>query len=118
MSEPSREQQQLYLDNIWETINSTIAESRGVDVAKVNEWADNFIFTKDPKEYIDARIVDALVYRHEFDQKLADLTGHDKIKDIDYVSVADYAKTADISTVGNGKGAEIAILYGLWRYHR
>lgn len=111
MSEPSREQQQLYLDNIWSTISSTIAESRGVDVTKVNEWADNFIFTKDTKEYVSDGIVDALVYRHEFDQKLADLTGHDKIKDVDYVSVSDYAKTADITKVGNGKGAEIAILY-------
>lgn len=111
MSEPSREQQQLYLDNIWGTVSTTIAEARGVEAARVNEWADNFIFTKDTKDYVPAKIVDALVYRHEFDQKLADITGSKKIKDIAYVSTADYAKAAEINKVGNGKGAEIAILY-------
>lgn len=111
MSEPSREQQQLYLDNIWQTVSSAIAEGRGVDTAKVNEWADNFIFTKQTEDYLPEKIVDAITYRHEFDQKLANLTGREKIKDIAYVSTADYAKSADISKVGDGKGANIAVLY-------
>ncbi|MDE7476220.1 MAG: signal peptide peptidase SppA [Duncaniella sp.] len=111
MSEPSREQQQLYLNNIWEGISTSIAEARGVDVAKVNEWADNFIFTKSTENYIDEKVVDGLLYRHEFESRLADLTGRDNAKDLRYVSTADYAKTTDLSKVGNGKGANIAVLY-------
>lgn len=111
MSEPSREQQQLYLDNIWQTVSSAIAEGRGVDAAKVNDWADNFVFAKPAEGYIAEKIVDGLTYRHEFDQKLADLTDREKIKDIAYVSTADYAKSADLDKVGDGKGANIAVLY-------
>ncbi|WP_300805867.1 S49 family peptidase, partial [uncultured Duncaniella sp.] len=111
MSEPSREQQQLYLDNIWQTVSSAIAEGRGVDAAKVNDWADNFIFAKPAEGYLAEKIVDGLTYRHEFDQKLADLTDREKIKDIAYVSTADYAKSADLDKVGDGKGANIAVLY-------
>lgn len=111
MSEPSREQQQLYLGNIWQTVASTIADARGVDEAKVNEWADNFVFTKPTEEYVGMKIADSLVYLHEFEEKLVALTDCKKTKDIPYVSTADYAKTAEINKVGNGKGAEIAVLY-------
>lgn len=111
MSEPSREQQQLYLDNIWSDISSRIADARGVSVEKVNSWADDFIFTKNTENYLDEKIVDALAYRHEFSQRLCDLTDCKKIKDLKYISTADYAKTADLNKVGDGKGAEIAVLY-------
>ena len=111
MSEPSREQQQLYLDNIWRTVSGHIAESRGVDTTTVNKWADGFVFAKDAKEYPAMKLVDALAYRHEFDKKIAGLTGHDKAKDIDYVTPSAYAKANELNKVGNGKGAEIAILY-------
>ena len=111
MSEPSREQQQLYLGNIWKTVASEIAESRGVDIANVNEWADNFIFTRATDEYPGLKVVDAITYRHEFDSRIASLTDHDKAKDIDFISTSDYAKVAETNKTGDGKGAEIAILY-------
>lgn len=111
MSEPSREQQQLYLGNIWQTLTSSIAEARGVDVAKVNEWADDFVFTRPTADYVPMKLADGLVYRHEFDDKLVALTDCGKAKDIPYIGTADYAKSAELNKVGNGKGAEIAILY-------
>ncbi|MCM1077415.1 MAG: signal peptide peptidase SppA [Bacteroides sp.] len=109
MSEPSREQQQLYLDNMWESVCSEIAKSRGVSVEKVNDWADNFIFVKD--NYTSEKIVDATLYRHEFDEKIAKLTGHEKAKDIAYVSPADYAMSNNIYKTGDGKGVKIAVYY-------
>ncbi|MCM1356184.1 MAG: signal peptide peptidase SppA [Staphylococcus sp.] len=111
MSEPSREQQQLYLGNIWQTIASTIAEGRKVSVDTVNAWADNFIFTAPTESYVDMKIADVLAYHHEFDEMIAGLTECEKAKDVRYVSTADYAKTADINKKGDGKGATIAVLY-------
>lgn len=111
MSEPSREQQQLYLGNMWQTMASTIAESRGVSVEQVNKWADDFIFTKDPKDYPSMKVVDAILYRHEYDDRLCSLTEAKKVKDLEYVSTSTYAKNNDLSKVGDGKGAEIAVLY-------
>lgn len=111
MSEPAREQQQLYLDNIWQTVSSTIADARGVSVSEVNKWADEFVFSKNTDSYPAMKIVDALTYRHEFDRKIADLTGRKKADDIRIISTADYATVSDLGTVGNGKGANIAVLY-------
>lgn len=111
MSAPAREQQELFLGNIWQTVSSTIAEGRGVSVDDINKWADDFIFTLDAKKYPAMKIVDCLAYRHEFDRKIADLTGCDKIKDIETISTSSYAKVNETGKVGNGKGANIAILY-------
>lgn len=111
MSEPSREQQQLYLDNIWLTVGSHIAKERGVETATVYEWADNFIFAKSAEEYKEMKVVDALVYRHEFDDRIASLTGAKKADKIRYVSPSTYAKSADFNKFGNGKGAKIAVYY-------
>lgn len=111
MSEPSREQQQLYLGNIWQTLASSIADARGVSEAEVNKWADEFIFTKDPKDYPQMKVVDALTYRHEYDDRLTALTEAKKVDDLEYVSTSTYAKNNDLSKVGDGKGAEIAVLY-------
>lgn len=111
MSAPAREQQELFLGNIWQTVSSTIAEGRGVSVDDINKWADDFIFTLDAKKYPAMKIVDGLAYRHEFDRKIADLTGRDKIKDIETISTSSYAKVNETGKVGNGKGANIAILY-------
>ncbi len=69
------------------------------------------MFTKDASTYKDLKIVDGLLYRHEFDRKIADLTGCDKIKDIKTITTAQYAKIADSGKVGSGKGANIAVLY-------
>lgn len=111
MSEPAREQQELYLNNIWQNISSGIADGRGVDVKKVNDWANDLVTLQNTEAYLPEKIVDGLLYRHEFDQRLADLTGRDKAKDLRTVSTADYATTIDMSKVGNGKGANIAVLY-------
>jgi len=111
MSEPSREQQQLFLDNIWEAVSTRIAKGRGISRTTVDKWADNFVFAKDTKTYPELKIVDAIAYRHEFDEKIAGLTDHDKADDISYVSTAQYAKASDLSKTGDGKGADIAVLY-------
>lgn len=111
MSDASREQQQLYLDNIWSDITGTIAKARNVAPEKVNKWADDFIFASDPQFYINEKIVDALNYRHDFEDKLAALTDCKKREDIKYVTPSAYCTDKDINKKGNGKGATIAVLY-------
>ncbi len=111
MSDASREQQQLFLDNIWGSIANQIAEARKLSPDTVDSWADNFIFADATEDYAKRHIVDATVYRHEFDEKLMKLTGKSDADDIPYVSTSDYCKDKDITKVGNGKGAKIAVLY-------
>ncbi|MDE5785099.1 MAG: signal peptide peptidase SppA, partial [Duncaniella sp.] len=93
ISAPAREQQQLYLNNIWSQLTDAIATGRGVEPQEVNAWASSFIFAEDPAYYVEHKIVDRLVYEHEMNDILAESTGADKPK---LVSISDYIKAPNV----------------------
>lgn len=93
LTEPSAasiEQQQLYLGNLWKDIRASIAKGRKVSADSVNAWANSFSFTFDATQIIRKRIADALAYRHEFIDKLKELTDIDKDDDLRLVTPAQY----------------------------
>lgn len=93
LTEPSAasiEQQQLYLDNLWKDIRASIAKGRKVSADSVNAWANSFSFTFDATQIIRKRIADASAYRHEFIDKLKELTDIDKDDDLRLVTPAQY----------------------------
>ncbi len=111
MSEAAREQAELYLNNIWGFLAGQIAEGRRVSADSVNAWANSYLMTRPAEDYLRDRIVDRLVYRHEFDERLCKLTDTKKPEDLPGVTVADYVAGRDILKKGNGKGAKIGVLY-------
>ncbi|MDE6418547.1 MAG: signal peptide peptidase SppA [Duncaniella sp.] len=111
MSEPAREQAQLYLDNIWKHFATSIAEGRGLTVDSIDAWANSYLMTRPAKECLAMKVVDRLAYRHEFDEALCSLTGVKKPEDLKAVSVTEYMRGKDLFKKGNGKGANIALLY-------
>lgn len=111
MSEPAREQMTLLLDNMWGSVSGEIAANRNVAVDSVNAWANSASYALDGKDYVARKVVDRLVYRHEFDEKLAELTDKESVKKLTPVTVGAYCKASDILKKGNGKGATIAVLY-------
>lgn len=93
LTEPSAasiEQQQLYLGNLWKDIRASIAKGRKVSADSVNAWANSFSFTFDATQIIGKRIADASAYRHEFIDKLKELTDIDKEDDLRLVTPAQY----------------------------
>lgn len=93
LTEPSAasiEQQQLYLDNLWKDIRTSIAKGRKVSADSVNSWANSLSFTFDASQIIKKRIADASAYRHEFIDKLKEKTGIDKDNDLRLVTPAQY----------------------------
>lgn len=93
LTEPSAasiEQQQLYLGNLWKDIRESIAKGRKVSADSVNAWANSFSFTFDASQIIRKRIADASAYRHEFIDKLKELTDIDKDDDLRLVTPAQY----------------------------
>lgn len=93
LTEPSAasiEQQQLYLGNLWKDIRASIAKGRKVSADSVNAWANSFSFTFDATQLIRKRIADASAYRHEFIDKLKELTDIDKDDDLRLVTPAQY----------------------------
>lgn len=93
LTEPSAasiEQQQLYLGNLWKDIRASIAKGRKVSADSVNAWANSFSFTFDATQIIGKRIADASAYRHEFIDKLKEMTDIDKDDDLRLVTPAQY----------------------------
>lgn len=93
LTEPSAasiEQQQLYLGNLWKDIRASIAKGRKVSADSVNSWANSFSFTFDATQIIRKRIADASAYRHEFIDKLKEMTDIDKDDDLRLVTPAQY----------------------------
>ena len=111
MSEPAREQAKLYLDNIWNHIASAIAAGRGVTTDSVDVWANSYLMTRPAEECLAMKVVDRLAYRHEFDEALCGRTGAKKTEDLQPVSISDYVAGKELYKKGNGKGANIAVLY-------
>lgn len=93
LTEPSAasiEQQQLYLGNLWKDIRASIAKGRKVSADSVNAWANSFSFTFDATQIIRKRIADASAYRHEFIDKLKEMTDIDNDDDLRLVTPAQY----------------------------
>lgn len=110
MSEASRLQQQVFLDNIWADLSQTIADNRGVTVSTVNQWADSIIMCDSPQYYVENKIVDSLSYRHQVIDLLKEKCGIDKDDSLNSVNLTDYAQVADIPHIKT-QDDRIAILY-------
>lgn len=106
-SAASIEQQQLYLGNLWKDIRASIAKGRKVSADSVNAWANSFSFTFDATQIIRKRIADASAYRHEFIDKLKELTDIDKDDDLRLVTPAQYVT----SKPHKSHKTTIAVLY-------
>lgn len=110
LTEPSAasiEQQQLYLGNLWKDIRASIAKGRKVSADSVNAWANSFSFTFDATQIIRKRIADASAYRHEFIDKLKELTDINKDDDLRLVTPAQYVT----SKPHKSHKTTIAVLY-------
>ncbi|MDE5574009.1 MAG: signal peptide peptidase SppA [Muribaculaceae bacterium] len=96
ISEANREQQQLFLGQIWNEVTDVIAVSRGVDQADVNNWADNLVMTADAQSYVPQRIVSSVEYRHKAISLLKQLTDTDEDDDVNFITPEQYVTSAKI----------------------
>ncbi len=96
ISEANREQQQLFLGQIWNEVTDVIAVSRGVDQADVNNWADNLVMTADAQSYVPQRIVSSVEYRHKAISLLKQLTDTDEDDDVNFITPEQYVASAKI----------------------
>ncbi|MDE6065497.1 MAG: signal peptide peptidase SppA [Duncaniella sp.] len=111
ISAPAREQQELFLTNIWTEVASQMAEGRGVSIDTVNGWANSSVYAMPTADYVKAGMVDGMMYRHEFDELIASMTGKSDVNDLTPVTPAEYCTVQNIDKKGDGRGAEIAVLY-------
>lgn len=112
MSEANREQTKGYVDGIWNTLAEMIGRNRGVSALDVNRWADSLSVTWPVEKLLAEKVVDRSLYRHEFDELLAELTGRDDVDDLRFITPAEYAEVRNIYKADDDK-KRIAVLYAV-----
>ncbi|MCQ2306747.1 MAG: signal peptide peptidase SppA [Bacteroidales bacterium] len=92
MSDANREQYEKLLGSVWYKIVSDISETRGVNIKKINELADNLSLTFDAKAALEEKFVDGLLYRDQIIAIIKDKAGIDEKKDIEILQNSQYAE--------------------------
>jgi signal peptide peptidase SppA, 67K type len=110
MSEPARQQQEVYLGNIWKSLADRMAKSRRLTVERINRIADSIPAFRPADFLLKQKLVDKLVYRHEFEDMLKELTDHDELETI---STDDYCAVNNVEKIGGGGDVKIGILYAV-----
>ena len=108
MSSENREQQQLYLGNIWGVIENEMADARRIDRGAFNQYVDSILLVQPADTLIKRHLVDAKIYRPEFENRLRKLTNVKETDDLNFVSPQMLATNYD---AGENKDGVIAVGY-------
>ena len=88
-SAENREQYQVMVNSIWETLSCRTAESRGILVDTYNEMVDNLQLNF-PEDFLEKGLVDELLDHEGLVKKLCDLAQVEKVEDLHLVPLLDY----------------------------
>lgn len=108
MSPENREQQQLYLGNIWGVIESEMADARKINRGAFSQYVDSILLVQPADTLIKRHLVDAKIYRPEFENRLRKLTSVKETDDLNFVSPQMLAANYD---AGENKDGVIAVVY-------
>ena len=106
-SAENREQYQVMVNSLWETVSAYTAESRGITVETFNDLIDNLKLNF-PEDFLENELVDELMDHEALVSKLCDLAQVEKVEDLHLVPLLDYvnAKVNRLSGKDN-----VAILF-------
>lgn len=109
MSEANRYQTQQMINSIWASITEHVASARGIEAARVKDWAEHLTGTI-PEDALAAGMVDGLAYEDEMDAYFAE---HNVATDFDgeyeTVSLGEYASV--ITDSSSFSAPKIAVVY-------
>ncbi|NJK87480.1 MAG: signal peptide peptidase SppA [Bacteroidales bacterium] len=108
MSDENRQQIQAYMGLMWEYMVKNISASRGISPEQFNYLADSLLMW-DPKNAIDNKLMDSLIYKDELIEILKNRTNVDDEPNV--VPISDYIK---VPRERKGKGLikqKIAVIY-------
>jgi protease IV len=108
MSEPNRKQLTEYLTDVYGHFISEIAASRNLDYKGLDSIVFNLAI-RQPEDAVKYKLVDELVYFDQIQDKLAEKTGKDSAKDLEFVSLGTYDNSPGKKT--DFEKDKIAVLY-------
>lgn len=110
MSDANRRQMQQVVNSLWETINRSVSESRGIAVGELNRIADGLEVTL-PEEALRHGFVDSLVYEDYMQEVFASYGIESGSRgEYEFITLGDYATQlrADLKNVSS---SQVAIVY-------
>ncbi len=109
MSEANREQVERFLNSIWSELKNEISESRNISPERLNTIADSLLGRTAPLAKT-SNLVDIIAYHDQYitGLKHATSTAHDK--DLNSISIKQYAEYVANSTYNTSKD-KIAVIY-------
>lgn len=114
ISEPAKEQTEVFLNSIWSDMTSFMAERRKVKVEDTKLWADTLLVTVAPDSLVSMKVVDELCYRRVIEDKMRSLTHVNKGDDLRLLTPADYLNAPDVNARRiTEKDKHVALLYAV-----
>lgn len=113
MSDPSRMQTQVFLNQIWDNLASDVAGNRGFSQNDFNQWADSLPVTWAPEIYVDRKLVSELRYRTEVEDLMRKQMDIDDKDDLPFVTPAEYMMAKGVEKIGSTDKDHIAVLYAV-----
>ena len=110
MSDDDREQRKAYIEGIWNHWIASIADSRKVTAAELNQLADDSIMLfASPERYVEAKLVDQLMYPEDVKTIIRKKLKVDEKDELNLLSLEDMGS---LKIKGKkDKGDEIAVYY-------
>jgi len=109
MSDYDREQRAAYNNGIWQYWLKEMAESRGVKPEALNQIANDSIMAfADPKYYVEAKLVDKIIFPEELKAEIKSRLGIDQDKDIPQLTLSDML---NVKSKDSKDGGKIAVYY-------
>ena len=109
MSDYNRQQVTAYVNGLYDTFLTGISQTRKIEKDSLFQIANQYKIQY-PKDALAYKMVDGLKYKDEILDELRNITGIDKKKDINSVSINDYIKSlpseGDISSKN-----KVAVIY-------
>jgi len=90
ISDENRLQYETLLGSMWSSFTEDMAASRGLSADDINSWVDGLELSS-AQSWLDKGLVDGLKYRDEMEQYLCHLFGTTDPKDVNMVTLTEYA---------------------------
>ena len=109
MSEYDREQRTAYLQGIWQYWLHEIAESRKVKAEQLDQLANDSIMAfADAKDYVQAKLIDKVIFPEEIKAEIQKRLKIDKDDDIHQLMLSDML---NVKSKDKSDGEQIAVYY-------
>ncbi len=109
MSDYNRQQVTAYVNGLYDTFLTGISQTRKIEKDSLAQIADQYKIQL-PKDALAYKMVDGLKYKDEILDELRNITGTDKKKDINTVSINDYVKSLTTEDESSSKN-KVAVIY-------